>query len=660
MTSVFDPLKVGPITIPNRIVRTAHGTHFTHPPAPYLVDSTIAYHRERAMGGVGLSILGGVGLHPSAGNPYVLSDEDVPCYQKLADEVRPYGMKVFQQLYHMGHERLTRSGDAPWAPSEFPSYFGIVGVPMTRAQIDELVTAYADAAQRCRDGGLDGVEVNLLGIPNQFLSPIVNTRTDDFGGTFENRLRFTKLVLEAIKERVGGDIAIGVRAAESQMQLLLPLEEVQESLRIFEAEGLIDFLTTSIGFAQADASVRGMEYPAGYQVPSASKLTSVVSTPSIITGRFRTLAEADELLASGAADMVSMVRALIADPHIVRKTREGREGEIRPCIACNQGCLGSVNASGSMGCTVNPLIGLEATHSESLLSLGSRPGKVLVVGGGPAGLEAARVLALGGKEVVLVEARPTLGGAIRTAALGPRNELIADIVDWLSTEMDRLGVTVELNTLVTEENVGTYNADTIIVATGSEPAMDGIQHRTPEAAPSVDQPHVMSSWDLLTGGVAEGVRTALVLDTVGHFEGVSVTEYLVSRGLSVTYVTHNWSFAGPAVQSTRRVEAALGRMQMMDGDVTVHARHFLADIKSTTSVIGSVDSESLFEVPADVVVLVTPNRPLRGLFEALSSQGEVATFVVGDAAVPRDLQAAIRDGYMTAREVLAAGSLQNA
>ena len=371
LTRVFEPIRIGPVEIPNRIVRLSHGTALSSPPTLIGGEDLLAYHLARAKGGVGLTILESMAVHPSSGALVMSDDRTVERYQELVAAVRPYGMRLFQQLFHQGHQRPAVGGDAPWAVSTVCSPYGTVGIPMTKSQIDEIVGAFAAAAARCRDGGIDGVEVHSAHayLPAQFLSPQLNTRTDEYGGDLENRMRFLREVLQAIRAEVGDSVALGVRLAASEIPGHLPEDMLCSVIERLEQEGLIDFLTTSLGDQYRRVTiVEGMEEAAGYELPSARQLTAVATVPSVVTGRFRTLAEAEQVLADGAADLVSMVRALIADPDVVRKTREGRAEEVRPCIACNQGCYGGVSTGGRLGCTVNPAVGFERTLSEELIT----------------------------------------------------------------------------------------------------------------------------------------------------------------------------------------------------------------------------------------------------------------------------------------------------
>lgn len=655
LSRVFEPIQIRHLEVANRIVSAAHGTSFSSPPRLIGGDDLVAYHVARAKGGVGLSILEAMAVHPSSQAMSISDDRTVERYREIMQALRPYGTRVFQQLFHIGNIQYnTAGGGIPWSVSTVPSLTGLTGHPMTGPEIEELVAAFATAARRCRDGGLDGVELHCAHgtLPFAFLSSLYNNRTDGYGGALENRMRFVREILTAIREAVGDEFVVGIRLGASEIPGNVNEPELRTVIETLQDEGLIDYLMTSLGdFYRPVMITAGMEAPSGYQLPSSGQLTSAASVPTVVTGRLRTLDEAEQVLADGAADMVSMVRALIADPDLVRKGREGRSQEARPCIACNQGCMAAVlNNPPRMACSVNPVVGFERTLSEDLITRTDSPQRVLVVGGGPAGLEAARVAALAGHHVTLAEGSSTLGGALDVGRRAPRYAPLGDIVDWLADAVHRAGVEVKLGAHLSPDDVLADDADAVIVATGSTPRLDGFQPARPfERARGVELAHVRSSVQLLTGGLPDGAKTGLVLDTVGHFEAVAVAEYLIDHGLAVTFVTTLQSFGGIPVQATFREASALEFLHR--GDFTVLARHYLSEITRESCVVSPLYSSRTREVAADVVVLVTQNEPNRAIFDALLAAGRSNIAIVGDAASPRDLTFAMAEGHRAARAI---------
>ncbi|MCX7057864.1 MAG: NADH:flavin oxidoreductase, partial [Proteobacteria bacterium] len=385
----LSPLAIGPVTVHNRVVRTGHGTGFGGGTmSPALID----YHVARARGGVGLTILEAMAVGSSV-YPFLVAGAPglVDGYRTLMERVRPFDMKVFQQLGHLGNEIPEADGSPPWSASD--SVGALVGVqaqPMTHAQIDRLVEAYAMA------------HGYLL---QQFLSPLFNHRDDDYGGEFENRLRLPIRVLEAVRAAVAPRLAVGVRLSPELLPGGLTATDVASIAEVLCRRGLVDYVNLTLGtdynFHQIIAA---MHEPTGYELPYAEPVRKVVDVPLLVTGRFRTLDDVEQVLAAGRADLVAMTRAHIAEPAIVEKTLAGRAEDVRPCIGCNHGCIGGLMTVGRVGCTVNVAVGQEATLSEDLVTPSAAPKRVLVVGGGPAGLEAARLAALRGHRVVLAEA----------------------------------------------------------------------------------------------------------------------------------------------------------------------------------------------------------------------------------------------------------------
>ncbi|MET0547613.1 MAG: FAD-dependent oxidoreductase [Caulobacterales bacterium] len=647
---VFEPIQIGSVEIPNRIVRTAHGTHFS---TTELTDQFIAYHEARAKGGCGLTILEIASVHRSSVlTVRNLDDSIIPGYRRLMKAIRPHGMKVFQQLHHAGAHAGGLDGVA-WSSCDLPSPMGGVPVAMNYEQIQEVIAAFVAAAVRCKEGGLDGVEIHGAHgyLFQQFLAAGLNTREDNYGGSLDNRIRLLLETIRAVRKAVGQDFAVGVRMSASEAPSGVTREEAIAALAALQGEKLIDFADVSMGDYYRMATMNAtMEAPTGYELPSAGPIAASVSVPKIVAGRFRTLEEAEEVLRSGAADLVSMVRAQIADPDLVRKTKAGHPEQVRPCIACNQGCIGGVMRGGQLGCLVNPAVGFEARLSEDLIAKTDKSKKVLIIGGGPAGMEAARVAALSGHKVILAEAQAHLGGSAYVARHAPYLQTLGDILQWLEQEVYRLGVDVRLGAYMEAEDVLAEKADVVIVATGAQPRMDGVQTMTPWAPPGgAHLPHVMSTTELLMEPKQSWGRTALVLDDVGQYEAIAAIDALMSKGLAVTYVTR-FSLMTPQAEFTQRTTPAWERF--VKGNFQMHVRSQLTDIRQGSCTIRSIHGGADIEIPADHVVLITPNRAMRDLYNALT--GKVDSLrIAGDAQTPRDVQAAIAEGRAAAFSLMA-------
>ncbi|WP_199688206.1 NAD-binding protein [Noviherbaspirillum sedimenti] len=649
LTHVLQPITIGGVTIPNRVVRSAHGTRFG---GGLMSDDLIAYHALRACGGVGLSILEIMAVHPSS--PSGLNGFDPHIgegYQRLLEEVRPHGMRLFQQIWHGGHQTMPQDGTPPWSASDIPGpRLGVVPTPMSQTMIDEIVASYARTARMCQDMGLDGVEIHAAHgyLIHQFLSPATNIREDGYGGDFDHRVRFLLEVMTAVRDAVRRDnFAVGVRLAPDMSAGGWNEVDVLRAAQLLEARGLVDFVNVSQGSYHAfDKMIGGMHEPSGYELPLSRSVTRALSVPRIVVGRIRTLEEADQIIRDGDADLVAMTRATIADPMLVRKTVEGKVDQVRPCIGCNQGCVGNLLTVGRMGCVVNPAVGHERRFGEHLLQPAAAARHVVVIGGGPAGMEAARVAALRGHRVTLCEAQPQLGGALQLAARGPSRHGLLDLTVWLEQEIYRLGVTVQLSTYADAADVLAMRPDAVIVATGSMPRMDGVQMSHPGApAQGMDLPHVRSSWDVFSDPkVVATARTAVVVDDLGHYEAIAVAEYLVTHGIKVHYVSRHVAFA-PLAEPALMTEPALRRLGQKN--FQLHLRNRVTRVTATSVSISPTwlpDSAVNVDLPADLVVFVSANWCVRDLYDALHGRLPLVE-LAGDAKSPRQLQQAMLEGH---------------
>jgi 2,4-dienoyl-CoA reductase-like NADH-dependent reductase (Old Yellow Enzyme family) len=650
LQKIFEPLTIAGARLPNRVVRTAHATNIG---AGRLTDDLVAYHEARARGGVGLSLLEILSVHASSPGPLMIGDDLRAGHERLMDAVAPHGMAVFQQLWHGGHHAAPLDGGPPWSASDIPSpLLGVVPVAMTRTMIDEVVAAYANAARLCEENGLDGVEIHCAHgyLIQQFLSPATNRRQDDYGGSFANRARLLLEVVRATRAAVRPSFAVGVRLSPDGAEGGVTIADNREILRLLQEESLVDFVDVSLGsYYTFPKLIGGMHEPVGYEMPSSSPITAVADVPALVTGRFRTLEEAEQVLRSGEADLVGLTRATIADPDLVAKTRVGQAHRVRPCIACNQGCVGNLmGPEQRMSCVVNPVVGYEKEMGEDLIKPAGKVRNVWVIGGGPAGLEAARVAALRGHRVTLAEAGSRLGGAVLLAARLPTRHGLTDFTHWLIDEIERLGVRVRLNTFMDVDEITGENPDAVIVATGAVPRDEGLQIREPgKPIAGFQQAHVLSTVDLLGQYRDLAGKTVVVSDDVGHYEGLGVSEYLLEKGCHVHLVTPATAI-GRLVEPALMTEPALERMAGHGDRFTPWTRCRVLETVPGRTVIAPAYGGEGRAIGADLLVAVAAGRPCRELFDGL--QGYVPELaVVGDASSPRGLQAAVREGHRAGR-----------
>jgi 2,4-dienoyl-CoA reductase-like NADH-dependent reductase (Old Yellow Enzyme family)/thioredoxin reductase len=531
---ILAPLQLGALTLKNRIYSTGHA------PSGYLEAGRPGlryelYHEEKAKGGLALTIIGGSSnVAPDSASVFdqinAGTDDIVPFYRSISERVHRHGAAIMIQLTHLG--RRSQWDIDNWLPALAPS--GVRerahrSFPKTieAFEIDRIVTAYGAAARRARDGGLDGVEIAAMAghLIDQFWSPRTNQRTDEWGGSLANRMRFGTLVLQEIRNQVGRDFVVGLRIpGEEGVVSGLSQADCIEIARALAATGLVDFFSVVYGSGNTDRELADMipvfGRPLGGHLSVAGAIRSAVGIPIFHAGRIADLATARHAVTAGQADMVGMTRAHIADPHIVRKLIAGDEDRIRPCVGASY-CATRVETF----CLHNPATGREATVPHRLAPAG-RARRVVVVGGGPGGLEAARACAERGHRVTLLEAADRLGGQVLLAARNRRHSEKAGIIEWLVAEVRRLGVEVRLNTFAATIDVLDLSPDVVIVATGGLPEPTGVDGAE----------HVRSTWDVL-GQTPKAERRVLVYDDHGGEQALTAAEWLVTAGCTVELVT---------------------------------------------------------------------------------------------------------------------------
>jgi 2,4-dienoyl-CoA reductase-like NADH-dependent reductase (Old Yellow Enzyme family) len=652
---VFTPLQIGPVTVKNRVLRTAHGSNFSYDGT--VTDAMIAYHLARAEGEVALTVLEGAQVHRSSGlTPGALrvwDDSVIPSYQRLMAAINPTGMKVFQQIWH-GGAMYADWREPPMAPSALPSmYSGVPAREITHEQIKELVDAFAQAAHRCEQGGLHGCEVagSHGYLVTQFLSPWSNQRQDAYGGTLEKRARFLREVLAAIRAKVSSNFAVGMRMGAEVVEGGLTPADMIEVIKLCRADGVLDFVDLSVGaYHNVEVIIPALHAPAGVELNWNSGVREQTGAVTFVTGRFRALDEAEQLLASGEADMVGMTRATIADPHLVKKTLELGPDAVRPCIGCNQLCVGNIFSGQPLQCTVNAMVGREAEFAGGEVPAAKAPKRVLVVGGGPAGLEAARVAASAGHQVELHEATPDLGGAVRLTKPIPHLSGLADITHWLADQVYQLQVSVHTSSFLEAADILEKNPDVVLIAAGSVEREDGWQLGAPWVQlGNLGPPRQLFASDVLAGRtVVEPGRTITVVDDTGHAEAAGVAEYLLSKGAKVDFVTRFGDFA-PQINIAWRSRPSLRRLNAT-GRFTLHTHAYVSDVAADGVVeIKSFVGEAAKTVTSDHILFVGFNTPQDALAEELAAAGYAGRVeLVGDSKSPRYLPAAIHEGFSAA------------
>ncbi|MBI4337781.1 MAG: FAD-dependent oxidoreductase [Chloroflexi bacterium] len=664
---LFSPVRIGPITVPNRVYFGPHGKSYAVDGKPS--DRHINYWVERAKGGIGLIITEVENIHPTGlgGRPpgaHILNVDDtiIPAYQRVTQAVHRHGAKIFCQLAHEGvsSSNPAFTGIMPlWGPSSVradDSPIAEMPKEMELEDIQALVRAFRDAAVRAIKGGFDGVEVHctFFGLLHHFASPTFNKRTDQYGGSLENRMRLLFEVVEAVRGAVGRNVVVGVRLNGQEVrQGGMGLDEAKIIAQNLEASGLVDYINTAIGgHVNIYMNIPPMFVPRGYALFMAQGIKEVVKRiPVFGIGRFTSPEQIEQALASNSADLIGLVRALIADPEFVNKAREGRLNAIRPCIGVNT-CIGREYAGYGVGCVHNPATGREGEWGIGTLKPATVKKRLLVVGGGPAGLEAALTAALRGHQVDLYEREAALGGQLNLAVRQPYRQDLGAIAGWRVDHLGQAGVRVHLNTEVTAELVLAQDPDAVVVATGSAPDASGFspaRYDVPRL-PGVDQPNVFTAWEVLRGRYVSGKtglgQRVVVLDDNNHHEAAGTVEYLLDQGKHVEVVTR-FNTIGAALWHTLEETPTMQRLKKKG--VVLHPRQWARAVQGNSVRVYDMDTEEerILE-DVDSVVLVARKLPEDRLYFAL--KGKVKELHrIGDCLAPRLIDNAIYEGHALAR-----------
>lgn len=542
--AIFQPLAINRLMIRNRVISTAHAeVYATENGMP--TERYIRYYEEKAKGGIGLCICGG-SSPVSVDSPQhwwrsvnMSTDDVIPHLQNLADAMHRHGAHIMIQITHMG--RRSR-----WDGGHWPTLMSPSGIrePVHRAtcktiepeEIWRIINDFARAARRAKEGGLDGIELSFAHqhLVDQFWSPRVNRRTDEWGGCFENRMRFGVEVLKAVRAEVGLDFAVGIRMSGDEFHPDgLDHENMKEIAAYYDGLGLIDFFSVVGSGCDTHNTlanvIPNMTYPPEPFIHLAAGIRSVVNVPVMHAQNIKDPVQAARALESGLVDFVGMTRAHIADPHLITKVKLGQTDQIRQCVGANY-CIDRQYQGIDVLCIQNAATSRESKVPHIISKTEGVTRNVVVVGGGPGGMEAARVCAERGHQVTLIEKNSELGGQITLAAAAPQREQIAGITRWFDLELRRLGVKLVFDTAADDATILAESPDVVVLAVGGNPFINQ------EARWGSDDGLVVSSWDILGGAVEPG-KNVVVYDTICEFAGMSVADYLAAKGSLVEIIT---------------------------------------------------------------------------------------------------------------------------
>ncbi len=643
--TLFSPIQIGNHTLENRIVCTGHATAFHA--GGLFTERHLHYYREKARGGAAMIITEATGVDSTSAVPISLHDDAaIPILKRIAAAVHEQPTRFLVQLTHAGRRLPNPIGvleTVAVAPSAIPSPgvdFGqMMPHELSTQEVAAIVKAFGDAAGRARQAGLDGVEVSVAfgNLIPQFLSEASNQRTDRYGGALEQRMTFAYEVFDEVRQRLGDGLILGTRFTEDYLAYGLDINDLIQIVPLLAGTCKLDYVSMAAGTnydkKSATHIIPSHYFPPGQFAGLSHRLKALVNLPVIGVGRINSPALAEQFLTEGRMDLVGMARELIADPHLPRKAREGRVEEIRTCLACNQSCKGHQERGLPLGCIYNPVAGREGRWAE--MPLCAERKKVVVVGAGPAGLEAARVAAERGHAVTILEKSAVLGGQVNQAMAAPHRENFGEMISFLEGQLRRLKVEIRTGVEATVDIVEAERPDAVVVATGSVPFRPAIT--------GGDGGNTVTDRDVLAGTALTGDKV-VVIDTQGLRQACDVANHLAIQGKAVEVIT-GLPYVGQWIQAgvwRDLYEELLKRgvtMSPFTGvwritESTVEIYNTIYTDTSTVRVIEGVDT----------VVLAAGGQADDRLYRSLEGRiGEL--YAVGDCLQPRDVEAAVYEGH---------------